>query len=82
MDIVHSKEPVTLAAAESLSNLARFLTRGRGMLTSNVGEACGFVRTRPELDAPDLELAFAPVPFITTGSLRHPGTASPSARSR
>ena len=56
MDIVHSKEPVTLASAESLPNLARFLTLGRGMLTSNIGEACGFVRTRPELDAPDLEL--------------------------
>jgi choline dehydrogenase len=73
MDIVHSKEPVTLAAAESLSNLARFLTRGRGMLTSNVGEACGFVRTRPELDAPDLELAFAPVPFINHGLAPPPG---------
>jgi choline dehydrogenase len=67
MDVVHSKEPVTLASAESLANLARFLTRGRGMLTSNVAEACGFVRTRPELDAPDLELIFAPVPFMDHG---------------
>ena len=73
MDIVHSKEPVTLAAAQSLTNLARFLTRGRGMLTSNVGEACGFVRTRPELDAPDLELIFAPVPFIDHGLAPPPG---------
>jgi choline dehydrogenase-like flavoprotein len=73
MDIVHSKEPVTLAAAQSLPNLARFLTRGRGMLTSNVGEACGFARTRPELDAPDLELIFAPVPFIDHGLAPPPG---------
>jgi len=43
------------------------------MLTSNVGEACGFVRTRPELDAPDLELAFAPVPFINHGLAPPPG---------
>ncbi len=54
-------------------NLARFLTLGRGMLTSNVGEACGFVRTRPELDAPDLELIFAPVPFIDHGLAPPPG---------
>ncbi len=73
MDIVHSKEPVTLAAAESLPNLARFLTLGRGMLTSNIGEACGFVRTRPELDAPDLELVLAPVPFINHGLAPPPG---------
>lgn len=73
MDIVHSKERVTLAAAESLRNLARFLALGRGMLTSNVGEACGFVRTRPELDAPDLELVFAPVPFINHGLAPPPG---------
>ena len=73
MDIVHSKEPVTLAAAESIRNLGRFLTLGRGMLTSNVGEACGFVRTRPDLDAPDLELIFAPVPFIDHGLESAPG---------
>jgi choline dehydrogenase len=73
MDIVHSKEPVTLASAESLPNLARFLTLGRGMLTSNIGEACGFVRTRPELDAPDLELVLAPVPFINHGLAPPPG---------
>ena len=67
MEVVHSKEPVTLAAAESLRNLGRFFTVGRGMLTSNIAEACGFVRTRPELDAPDLELVFAPVAFIEHG---------------
>jgi choline dehydrogenase len=67
MEVVHSKEPVTLAAAESIRNLGRFLTLGRGMLTSNVAEACGFVRTRPDLDAPDLELLFAPVAFIDHG---------------
>ena len=67
MEVVHSKEPVTLAAAESIRNLGRFLTLGRGMLTSNVAEACGFVRTRPDLDAPDLELIFAPVAFIDHG---------------
>ncbi len=33
-----------------------YLLRRRGMLTSNVGEAYGFVRSRPELKLPDLEL--------------------------
>ncbi len=43
--------------------LINYLLRRRGMLTSNVGEAYGFVRSRPELDLPDLELIFAPAPF-------------------
>ncbi len=30
--------------------------RGRGLLTSNVAEAGGFLRTRPELDRPDIQL--------------------------
>ena len=35
----------TLYGAESMGELARYLTTRRGMLTSNVGEAHGFVRT-------------------------------------
>jgi choline dehydrogenase len=57
----------TLASAESLRNLANWLVRGRGPLTSNVGEAAAFVRTRPELASPDLELLFAPVLFEEEG---------------
>jgi choline dehydrogenase len=61
----------TLAAAERLSNrlpyLLRFLLLGRGPLTSNVGEAHAFIRTRPELPAPDLELLFGPVLFVGEG---------------
>jgi choline dehydrogenase-like flavoprotein len=34
------------------------------MLTSNVGEAYGFVRSKPDLELPDLELIFAPAPFF------------------
>jgi len=37
------------------------------MLTSNVAEAYGFVRSRPDLDLPDLELHFAPAPFFDEG---------------
>jgi choline dehydrogenase-like flavoprotein len=57
----------TLASADSLRNLLAWALRGRGPLTSNVGEAVAFVRTRPELAAPDLELLFAPVLFEEEG---------------
>ena len=57
----------TLFAAEKPMQLVNYLLRRRGMLTSNVGEAYGFVRSRPDLDLPDLELIFAPAPFFDEG---------------
>lgn len=61
---------VTLRDAESPRSLASYLLRRRGMLTSNVAEAAAFVRSDPSLAAPDLELLFAPVPFIDHGSVK------------
>lgn len=57
----------TLRSATSLAQLVRYLTRRRGMLTSNVAEAYGFWRSRPELAAPDLEVLFAPVAYLGEG---------------
>jgi choline dehydrogenase-like flavoprotein len=57
----------SLFAAEKPLELLNYLLRRRGMLTSNVAEAYGFVRSRPELDLPDLELIFAPAPFFDEG---------------
>lgn len=57
----------SLFAAEKPVELLNYLVRRRGMLTSNVGEAYGFVRSRPDLDLPDLELIFAPAPFFEEG---------------
>jgi choline dehydrogenase len=57
----------TLFAAEKPVQLLNYLLRRRGMLTSNVGEAYGFIRSRPDLDLPDLELIFAPAPFFDEG---------------
>ncbi|WP_067696522.1 GMC family oxidoreductase [Nocardia jejuensis] len=54
-------------ADKSLPELANYLIRRRGQLTSNVGEAYGFVRSRPELALPDLELIFAPAPYLAEG---------------
>jgi len=38
--------------------IASFLRRGSGLLTSNAAEAGGFVRSRPNIDRPDLQLHF------------------------
>jgi len=67
------RERVSLASAESLGNLARYLLLGRGPLTSNIGEALAFVRTREGLSAPDIELIFAPTYFIEHGAGNPPG---------
>ncbi|OBF38697.1 glucose-methanol-choline oxidoreductase [Mycobacterium sp. ACS1612] len=57
----------TLFAAEKPLELVNYLLRRRGMLTSNVGEAYGFVKSRDDLDHPDLELIFAPAPYFEEG---------------
>jgi choline dehydrogenase len=62
----------SLYAAESPRQLLRLVLRRRGMLTSNVGEAAAFVRTRPGLEAPDLELIFAPVLYVEQGLVPPP----------
>lgn len=68
----------TLYTAESIGQLARYLTGRRGMLTSNVGEAYGFVRTAvadqeglPE-GLPDIEIIFAPAPYVGEGLIPLP----------
>jgi choline dehydrogenase len=65
--LVRTQGAQTLASAESLRNLAVWALRGRGPLTSNVAEAAAFVRTRPDLATPDLELIFLPVLFEDEG---------------
>jgi choline dehydrogenase-like flavoprotein len=42
-------------------------TEGRGPLTSNLPEAGGFFRTRPDLPAPDVEFHFSPSLFHDEG---------------
>jgi choline dehydrogenase len=67
------RQPITLAGAETLGNLARYLIFKRGPLTSNVGEALAFIRTRDGLDAPDIELIFAPTYFMEHGAANPQG---------
>ncbi|MEF8842451.1 MAG: choline dehydrogenase [Haloarculaceae archaeon] len=60
-------DPGTLDDAETLRNYAKYFFFGRGPLTSNGAEAGGFVRTDPELDAPDLQFHFVPAYFMRHG---------------
>jgi choline dehydrogenase-like flavoprotein len=48
-------------------NIELFEKEGRGPLTSNIPEAALFMRTRPGLDAPDMEFHFAPSMFFDEG---------------
>lgn len=65
----------TLFGAERIPELVRYLALRRGMLTSNVGEAYGFVRSNGELELPDLELIFAPAPYVGEGLVKADGHA-------
>jgi choline dehydrogenase len=60
-------EEISLFGALNEENLALFEAEGRGPLTSNVAEAGGFVRTRDDLEAPDVQFHFAPARFQSEG---------------
>ncbi|QGZ62643.1 GMC family oxidoreductase [Paraburkholderia acidisoli] len=58
---VHSSETVGYSlrgGARMAAGLAHYLQKRRGMLTTNVAEAGGFLKSRAELDRPDLQLHF------------------------
>jgi choline dehydrogenase len=61
------KKAITLETAQSLGNVFRYLTGKQGPLTSNVAEAGGFVKTRADLAAPDIQFHFAPAYFMRHG---------------
>jgi choline dehydrogenase-like flavoprotein len=57
----------TLLDAQRPAEIARYLVRRAGMLTSNVAEAYGFVRSAKDLAHPDIEVLFAPVAYVGQG---------------
>jgi choline dehydrogenase len=65
--VVYRANGGTLFDAEKPLELVNYLARHRGMLTSNVGEAYGFIRSSEDLELPDLELIYAPAPYIGEG---------------
>ncbi|HEV3038298.1 MAG TPA: choline dehydrogenase [Candidatus Angelobacter sp.] len=60
-------QPVSLASAETLLNLLRFLLFRQGPLTSNVGEGGGFIKTSLAGATPDVQFHFGPAYFINHG---------------
>ncbi len=56
-----------LADAEKPKHLLEFLLRGSGPLTSNIGEAMAFIRSKPGLPAADVQLLFGPVYYHDHG---------------
>ena len=66
--ITHTTDEASLLSAESEENLALLQTEGRGPLTSNFAESGGFLRTRPGLEAPDIQLHMLPILFPEAGA--------------
>jgi len=65
----------SLADAEKPRALAEWLLRRTGPLSSSVGEAFAFVRSRPGLPAADLQYHFAPAYFVDNGFEEYDGHA-------
>ena len=70
--VMSSDRSDTLTAAETPREMAKYLLMRKGLLTSNVGEAHAFFRSRGDLDGPDLELIFVPAPFVEHGQREVP----------
>ncbi len=60
-------QPISLADAEKFRNIVNYLLLKRGPLSSNIPEAGAFIKTRADLDAPDIEFMFAPVFYMAHG---------------
>ncbi|MFD1814968.1 GMC family oxidoreductase [Rhodococcus gannanensis] len=65
----------TLAGAEKPLQLANYLVRRRGLLTSNIGEAGAFFHTRSGDGAPDMQFIAAPGYFWNNGFDSHDNPA-------
>jgi choline dehydrogenase len=66
--ITYTTDEPSLLNDETLENLALVQTEGRGPLTSNFAESGGFMRTRDDLEAPDIQLHHVPILFPDAGA--------------
>ncbi len=71
--VVTTPRTDTLVSAESVRHLLAYLLFRKGPLTSNIAEAHAFFKSDEALEACDLELIFAPVPFLDHGFTEPPG---------
>ncbi len=62
-----TRRPISLLRAQSPSALLRYALARRGPLTSPVAEGYGYLRSRRDLELPDLEIVFLPVAFLNEG---------------
>jgi choline dehydrogenase len=60
-------QPLSMATAETPASREEYAVNQRGPLTSNIVEAGAFIKTKPDLTAPDVEFAFFPVYFLEHG---------------
>lgn len=65
-------QPVSLTDAGSPEQMQKYQDQQMGLLTSNIGEAGGFLKLDAAARAPDLQFHFAPGYFIYHGA-EHPG---------
>lgn len=67
--ITKSKHPVSLHSANTQPrrSLLKYLLFKKGPLSSNLAEACAFVRTNPASPAPDLQFHFLPAAVLHHG---------------
>jgi choline dehydrogenase len=66
--ITHTTNEPSLLTAETEENLGLIQTEGRGPLTSNFAESGGFIRTREDLEAPDIQIHAIPILFPEAGA--------------
>lgn len=57
----------TLETARGMKSLVNYLLWAEGPLSSNIAEAGGFIKTLPELSAPDIQFHFGPGYFYNHG---------------
>ncbi len=60
--------------ARQLASIGQYRREGRGAMTTNFAECGGFLKTRPDLDAPDIQLHFGMAIVDDHGRKRRWGT--------
>ena len=65
--LFYTQNTSDLADYFTMGNLLKAQKAGRGPMTSNIGEAGGFFRSKDDLDAPDLQFHMAPSLFYDNG---------------
>ena len=66
--ITYTTDEPSLLTDETEENLGLLMQEARGPLTSNFAESGGFIRTRNDLDAPDIQLHSIPILFPEGGA--------------